>query len=53
MKIDKEKNIFTYNGKEYPPTINNLQIFLKYRNCNSEEERLEIVKKLSNIVLDI
>lgn len=29
IKIDKKRNVFTYDGEDYPPTMNNLIAYKK------------------------
>ena len=48
-KILKEKNVFLINGKEYPATIHNLEVWKKYRETGDEN----VLSGMSEVVLDI
>lgn len=53
IKIDKIKNVFIINNKEYPPTRNNYEIWKKLKYENNEKKILELINKFSDVVLDI
>jgi len=52
-RIDKKKNCFVIDKKEYPPTQHNLEIYYKLLLASSPTEINDLIERLSTVVLDI
>ena len=52
MTLNREKNVLVSEGKEYPPTRYNAEIYVAWMRTEDQQKKEELEKRLSDVVLD-